>query len=266
MRLNLEKISKNETGKKIFFLHGFTGSGNDWRNVIEKLPPAFTGYAIDLLGHGKSPSPDDVNYYTAEALVEHIDETVSSITTDKFILVGYSMGGRAALCYAVKNSAKLAGLVLESSTAGIPEEKERVVRKLDDEKLAEFIDQKPIESFVDYWMNIDIFGTLRRFSNERLAQIRKEKMLNNKIGLANTLRGFSTGRMPVLFNEIIKIKCPSLLLTGQLDSKFNSINSEMIKYFKKGKHVVIKNSGHNIHLEELASYIKTLNDFLLKLR
>ena len=40
-------------------------------------------------------------------------------------LIGYSMGGRAALSYAVKYPEKLAGLILESTSAGIADEKLR---------------------------------------------------------------------------------------------------------------------------------------------
>ncbi len=56
--------------------------------------------------------------------------------------------------------------------------------------------------------------------------------------------------MPPLHDKLHLIKCKTLLVTGELDTKFTQINSELVKSFPSAKHVVIKNAGHNVHLEK----------------
>ncbi|MCB9249591.1 MAG: alpha/beta fold hydrolase [Ignavibacteriales bacterium] len=53
----------------IVFLHGFTGNLNDWKFLINKLPPEFTPVTIDLIGHGKSSSPDSLKYYSSKSQI-----------------------------------------------------------------------------------------------------------------------------------------------------------------------------------------------------
>jgi 2-succinyl-6-hydroxy-2,4-cyclohexadiene-1-carboxylate synthase len=80
--------------------------------------------------------------------------------------------------------------------------------------------------------------------------------------LKNSLLGFGTGKMPALFDDLKNITCKTLLITGELDTKFTDINSELVNLFPKAEHRIIKNAGHNTHLEETKTFIKTVNNFL----
>ena len=41
----------------VFLLHGFTGSSNDWNEIIPQSQQKVFLCCIDLIGHGKSDSP-----------------------------------------------------------------------------------------------------------------------------------------------------------------------------------------------------------------
>ena len=264
IQLNVETIINDElSGESVFFLHGFTECAKDWMPIASSLDKKFNYYLIDLIGHGKSDSPNENYYYYIESIVNQLKEIIISLSNRKIVLAGYSMGGRISLNFALNNPSLLRGLILESSTWGINEKHLRKDRILQDEKLAEFIDNNPIDKFIDYWMNIDLFNTQRRFSNEMLSQIKKRKLENNKTGLANTLRFSGTGIMKPLYNNIEDISVKTLLISGELDSKFTDINAEMVKLFTNAEHKIIKNAGHNTHLEEPHRFIEVINKFLL---
>jgi 2-succinyl-6-hydroxy-2,4-cyclohexadiene-1-carboxylate synthase len=263
IQLNIETIINNESsGNSAFFLHGFTGCAMDWAPVVSSLNKKYNYYLVDLVGHGKSDSPKESYYYFIDSIVSQLKELILSLSNSKIVLAGYSMGGRMALNFAMQNASLLKGLILESTTWGISEENLRRERILQDEKLAEFVDNNPIDKFIDYWMNIDLFNTQRRFSNEMLSQIRGRKLENNKEGIANTLRYSGTGRMNPLYNSIKDIPLKTLLITGELDSKYTDINVEMVKLFTNANHKIIKNAGHNTHLEEPQKFIDEINKFL----
>jgi len=65
-------------------------------------------------------------------------------------------------------------------------------------------------------------------------------------------------------NKYIKnIPVKTLLISGELDAKYTDINIEMVNLFTNAEHTVIKNAGHNTHLEERKRFIDTINNFLL---
>lgn len=263
IKINVELFpSDKKNSPFIFFLHGFTGSSKDWEEIIPQLNPNYNYAALDLIGHGKSESPDNVELYKADSLVKQLDEVFKYFTKDKIILVGYSMGGRAALSYAAKNPENLLGLILESSSAGIADEKLRQERILADEKIIKMLEEKTIEEFIDFWMNQDLFATLKSVPQDKLLKAKADKIQNNKTGLINSLRGFGTGVMPPLYEKINSIKCKSLLITGELDKKFTQMNSELINLFPNAEHYVIKNAGHNTHIEKPEEFVELVNEFL----
>ena len=267
IKLNFENFSDFDSKKKtILFLHGFTGSANDWKDIAKVLDKRFNKIAVDLIGHGKTSSPNDINFYMIDSIIDQIEKIIQHLGLKEVILCGYSMGGRTALNFAVNKPNLLTGLILESTSAGIRNKNERDKRKYNDEELASYIENNPIKDFITRWLDQEIFGTLRRFSNEKIKIIKEEKMKNSRTGLANSLRGFGTGVMPYLGSELIKLKIPTILISGGLDDKFTQINKSLRKLFPSAKHMIISTSGHNTHLEEPKKFVRIINDFLKRFR
>lgn len=263
VKINIEHFNSfNRERDTVLLFHGFSGSLEDWCDISTSLDSHFNYTGVDLIGHGKSDSPTDVEKYKPDSLVSQIHDILDHLLINKVIILGYSMGGRAALFYAVTQPKKIKGLILESTTAGIENEKDRNERIKSDEKLAQYIEKHSIENFVELWMDKEIFNTQRRFSNEKLRSIKRKKILNSKTGLANSLRGFGTGRMPYLGDKLTILNFPVLLITGELDSKFSQINQELVKKFSSAHHQIILNAGHNVHLEEPNRFVEAMNQFI----
>lgn len=260
--LNAEVSRNIDSSAFILFLHGFTGSLKDWSEIIPQIDKRFNYVLMDFVGHGKSESPAGLNYYETDSIVEQINSVIKNLNLSSVIIIGYSMGGRAALNYAIKYPQKVKALLLESSTPGITGDNLRGQRVQNDENLSGFILNNSIEKFVDYWMNIDLFRSQKNLSTEKLKTVRENKLQNNQTGLANSLKGFSTGKMPPLFDKLSEINARTLLISGQLDEKFTAINSSMTKKLKNSEHIIIKNAGHNTHLENPAEFVNTVNNFL----
>ncbi|HVO74877.1 MAG TPA: alpha/beta fold hydrolase, partial [Ignavibacteriaceae bacterium] len=62
----------------IFFLHGFTGSSEDWNQIIPGIDSRFACAVIDLIGHGRSDSPDGPAYYLADSIADQIYSCVNA--------------------------------------------------------------------------------------------------------------------------------------------------------------------------------------------
>jgi len=266
IKLNFEPFKELDSSKEIIlFLHGFMGCTDDWLPIFEQLPAKYNYVALDIVGHGKSDPPSSSIHYTLDSIISQIKFVKDHLTKDKIILLGYSMGGRVALNYAVTYPDDLKGLILESSSAGIKNEEDRQKRYEEDLKLVEFIETHSLEEFVEIWQDKEIFNTQRRFSNDKLKKIKKKKSAGSKIGYTNSLKGFSTGIMPPVHDRLKKITTKVLLITGDLDTKFTGINARLAKRFNKAKHKVVRNSGHNTHLEESKRFIEIVLNYLNQL-
>ncbi|MCB0744355.1 MAG: 2-succinyl-6-hydroxy-2,4-cyclohexadiene-1-carboxylate synthase, partial [Ignavibacteriae bacterium] len=251
----------------IVFLHGFTGNLNDWKFLINKLPPEFTLVIIDLIGHGKSSSPDSLKYYSSKSQIIFLNKIFEKLNLTNIILVGYSMGGRLTLDFTFAFPENVQAIVLESSSFGLTTKIEKEERIINDRKIAELISKSSIEDFITYWINIPLFNSLKSLSKKKYEKNIKEKIKsNNSIGLKNSLIGFSTGKMKNYFRLANKINQKALLITGELDNKFTNIAEKANNILPNTNFVKVKNAGHNVHLEKPQEFLKLLNTFLLKIR
>lgn len=244
----------------IIFLHGFTGQSSDWHFIFDKLNNKYLPIAIDLIGHGKSSSPDNPDYYSTDAITRQINRIIRSLGLKKIILVGYSMGGRAALSYCCKYNPDIRAAILESSTPGIRNFEQKKERVEFDFLLSERIKTEGVDKFLDYWFSIPLFESLKDIDN--LENVKNQRKQNSVIGLSNMLAGFSTGLMPDYWDRLRNINFPVLLISGELDEKYTMINSEMSKLIPESEHIIVKNCGHNVHLENPELFIKFVDQFL----
>ncbi|MEH7224197.1 2-succinyl-6-hydroxy-2,4-cyclohexadiene-1-carboxylate synthase [Bacillus sp. JJ1566] len=249
-------------GVPIVFLHGFTGNLTTWNQTLEILKQHFQCVLIDIIGHGESDCPDDFARYQIEKIAHDIMHILDVLEVTKTHICGYSMGGRLALASAILYPTRVDSLILESSSPGLKTEEERVARRKSDEQLANRIEQAGIARFIDFWENIPLFSSQKSLSKEKQLEIRRQRLENNPIGLANSLRGMGTGAQPSYWDRLNELIFPTLLLCGELDQKFCQIAEEMSSSIQKAKVEKIVDAGHAIHVEQPHFFGKIISEFV----
>jgi len=245
----------------ILFLHGFTGSAEDWSFITNKLNDTFFPIAIDLPGHGKTETNNTITSYSTNSHIKIVESVFSHFNISKAIIVGYSMGGRTALSFAVKNPKKVVALILESSTAGIENKVERDSRIKIDSEIADNILIDGIDTFVQYWLDLPFFKSLKSLSKKEHSHLVEQKRKNSTTGLANSLKGFSTGKMPSLWCKLNKLSFPTLLIAGRFDRKYVRINEAINQAIQNSELSIVENCGHNTHLENPKEFTILVNSF-----
>lgn len=246
----------------IVFLHGFTGSTSTWRDAMNSLKDDYSVYAVDLTGHGKTSIPIEPARYAMSEQVADLDCLFDQLQLSRFILVGYSMGGRLAIGYTASHPEKIEALLLESSSPGLQKEEERIARRASDASLAERIIKNGIETFVNNWENIPLFTSQKMLSVDKRQVIREERMSQAPAGLANSLRGFGTGSQPSYWEVLSELQMPVLLMTGELDSKFVGIAREMKKDLPNASQIIVPEAGHAIHVEKPELFVTIVKEYL----
>lgn len=241
-------------------VHGFTGSSDSWgERIIDGLSGAgLPPVLVDLPGHGREATRDDAPPPTLDVSLQAIADA-GDWPTD---LVGYSMGARVALHFAVTHPGRLRRLVLESGSPGLADASERAARRRTDEALAARIVEEGIERFVAHWEAQPMFETQRRLSPEARARHREIRTRNEPRSLAAALTALGTGQLPSLWDDLAGIATPTLLLVGSLDRRFVGIAERMAATIPDACLVVVPDAGHTVHLERPAAWLEAVTDFL----
>jgi 2-succinyl-6-hydroxy-2,4-cyclohexadiene-1-carboxylate synthase len=234
---------------QIVALHGFTGQGADFEPLRPFLPPGTSLAAPDLPGHGSKSLLKDL---TAYSLPAHLAAISEAATAPQVTLLGYSMGGRLALHWAIAHPERVRRLILVGASPGLATPEERAERRLGDATLAEFIRTRGLEAFFKYWHNQTFFQPMLRLPKEQLDPILARRAQNNPEGLALSLENVGTGTLPSLWHRLKELRVPVDLVSGEHDVKFTRLAREMGAHLPKARHSLIEGAGHAVHLEKPA--------------
>lgn len=249
-------------GEPLLLVHGFTGSVEAWgEESLKGLAQGFQVVAVDLLGHGASDTSEDPERFGTDEMLRDLCQVLDAAAIDEARWLGYSMGGRIALAGAIRKPSRVSALILESASPGLMSEKERQARRRADEALAEGILRGGMEAFVDHWMGLPLFATQGKLP-PRVQEANRERRLKNKPqALAACLRGNGTGVQPSFWDELERIRVPTLLLAGEEDRKFTDIARRMSEMIPRAELRLIPRSGHSIHLENPFAWLAAVRTF-----
>lgn len=252
-------VEMHGSGEPLLLLHGFSGSGANWAGQVEAFAPHFTVITVDLPGHGHTASPSDSTRYAVEHAAADVVTILDALGFPSVHLLGYSMGGRLALYTALTYPERIKRLILESASPGLKTAAEREARIASDEALVQRIETQGIPAFAAYWTNLPLFATQ---SLELRQRLHDQRLHNNPQGLANSLRGMGTGAQPSLWGRLGQLSIPTLLLCGELDTKFAAINAEMHALAPASTLVTVPGAGHTIHAEQSSIFQAEVLRFL----
>ncbi|MBC1404094.1 2-succinyl-6-hydroxy-2,4-cyclohexadiene-1-carboxylate synthase [Listeria welshimeri] len=257
-------VTNTVNGEKpvLLMLHGFTSSNKTFQESITHLEEHFSIVAPDLLGHGKTDSPDEIARYSIERIVDDLVTILQELKIMQCFVLGYSMGGRVATAFASAHPEMVRGLILVSSSPGLAQKDLQESRVQADNRLADMLESEGIRSFVDYWEKLALFASQEVLSDELKKRIRLERLAQNPNGLAMSLRGMGTGKQPSYWNHLTDFTFPVLLMTGSLDEKFEKIAQEMQQLIPSSTHVTVQNAGHAVYLEQPNIFLSQLTNWL----
>lgn len=246
----------------VLVLHGFTGSAESMASVALGLADFARVARLELVGHGESDAPDEVAAYAMEACAAQIVDAASALGFERPHLIGYSMGGRAALAAALARPERFASLVLVGATAGIADPGQRSERIAADRALADSIERDGLERFVDAWMAQPLFKSQARLGAEALETARRQRLANRPRGLANSLRGMGAGAQVPLQDRLARFEGPVLLVVGEEDAKFRAIATGLAGALPRARIELLPDAGHAAHLEAPECFARAVRAFL----
>jgi 2-succinyl-6-hydroxy-2,4-cyclohexadiene-1-carboxylate synthase len=242
-------------------LHGFSGSSADWAEVLPRIRgTGRAAVAVDLAGHGKSQTPADPSRYTMPETVRDLDAIAAKLGIAQADWIGYSMGGRVALHFALAFPGRVRSLVLESASTGIEDPDARARRRQADDALAERIEERGIEWFADYWGTLPLFETQWELPPATLTALRARRLANSTAGLAHSLRGMGQGAHGYLGGRLPELRCATLFLAGERDPKYAEVARRDSSMVPGALCVIVPGAGHTVHLEAPEVFAEAVTD------
>jgi 2-succinyl-6-hydroxy-2,4-cyclohexadiene-1-carboxylate synthase len=225
---------------EIVLLHGFGGTRRAWDGVAERLDPErYRPLALDLPGHGDlATDPGPISFATCV-------QSVLARAPERFVLCGYSLGGRVAMHVALAAPARVSRLVLVAASPGIEDPRERAARRAADRLLADDLERLPFEDFIERWRSQPLFA---QDPPEVGALARADQRRNDPHALARVLRGLSAGEMEPLWGRLVELEMPVTFLAGARDAKFAALGGRLVELVPDATAIELS-GGHGLPLE-----------------
>jgi 2-succinyl-6-hydroxy-2,4-cyclohexadiene-1-carboxylate synthase len=243
---------KNEKNLNLIFLHGTLQRATVWNSIISSLKH----HSPDLSFTTTCPDLYQDNPESLDAWLDQINQAVNP--SMKNILIGYSLGGRFALSLYQKDPSRYAGLVLVCTDPGLEDDSKREALLKNDEKWAERFLTWDWNTLMEEWSKLPVFANIPNpvppdendFSRESLARL---WLLSSK------------ARNKSLWNVLPELACPTLLVTGSLDTKFDETGKRMHQQNQKMiSHICFEQVGHRVPWEEPKKFTSELAAFMLQ--
>ena len=246
----------------LLMLHGFTGSSETWAPLRDALGNDFATLAVDLPGHGASGAPGDPDRYALGRLAGDLARVLDAFGVERATVLGYSLGARAALRFALDHPALVVALVLESVSPGIVDPAERAARHASDAVLADAIEREGVAAFVDLWEQWPLFASQAALPQATRDRLRAQRLANRPRGLANSLRGAGAGAEAPVVEQLPTVGAPTLLIAGALDAKYVALGRLMERSMPQARLSVVEAAGHAVHLEQPEAFAALVTEFL----
>ncbi len=259
MSLHTTVLGDEQSGSTVAFCHGLFGQGKNWTQVAKALSPDHRVLLLDMPNHGRSSWTVQFDYVE---MADAVAEELRARSDRPVALVGHSMGGKIAMCLALRHAELVERLVVvDVAPVAYPSGREFVgyvetMRALDlstlerrdqaDDALAPAVPNPVVRSFLlqnlrrtdDGWhwqVNLDLLGA----------------SMDGLTGWPGDALGDATYDGHVLW-------------VGGADSDYidDAHSPEMDRRFPRNRRVLIKGAGHWVHSEQPAIFLEVLRRFL----
>jgi pimeloyl-ACP methyl ester carboxylesterase len=235
------------SGNTVLLLHGWGTDSRSLRPILEYLKESVNvrAYALDFPGFGFSDLPKAA--WEVSDFVSLVLDFLDRLHLDKVDIVAHSFGGRVAIKLAAEYPQRVTKLVLVDS-GGIRPDRTAI-----------------------YHLKVYLFKTIKVFAKilpGSASKLVRAKILS-KMGSTDYQ---NAGEMQQTFVKIVNedlrhflpaVKCPTLLIWGELDAETPLRNAQVMKQMIPGAKLdVLEGVGHFCYLDNFPAFSAVLSSFI----
>jgi pimeloyl-ACP methyl ester carboxylesterase len=259
------------SGDRPFVLvHGFTGSRDDWADVLPALSELGPTVTLDQRGHGGSTNPGIPEAYSLEQLVLDLTDFLDAMGIERCDLLGHSMGGMVCLRLTLANPERVASLVLMDTAPGPIGDANRQILELGS-KIAREQGMADLFTAMRTQMSQDPQRpAASRRAEKRMGPARYWERIRAKIEAMDP-EAFATLAQQLTDHQGVEdrlgeIRCPTTVLVGSEDIDFLAPSRRFEAGIRGATRVEIPDAGHSPQIENTDLWLAAIRDHLARAR
>lgn len=254
------------SGKPVMvFLHGWAGSARYWESTARAIADDFDCLLYDMRGFGRSPLPKEPpeSSYELETYARDLAELLESLNLSRVFLNAHSTGASIATLFLNLYPEKVEKAILTCS--GIFEYDEKSFTTF--HKFGGYV-----VKFRPSWLASIPFADrlfmarfLRRSlpTEVSLAFLKDFLMADEQAAIGTMVTAVSKRAAEEMPQEFARLSVPTLLVAGEFDQIIPAAMGEQAASLsKKVEFVIIPNTAHFPMLEDAATYLQRIREFL----
>jgi len=245
-------------GDCLVLIHGYTDNLNLWYNQV----PALSGHCklltYDVRGFGKTEVSGDA--YSIGLFAEDLRALLEALDIGSACVLGYSMGGRIALEFALRFPEMTAGLVLANSGIGETPSQETQERR---QMMVEVLQQGDMEVMAELMTEASFSPGLKERNPTAFEKYKSIKMQNDPseyLAIMQVVVGSIDS--PADFGSLA---CPTLVIAGDQDGFMSVSLGEAMRDAIPDAEMHVLPTGHAAAIEESEAFNRIVLGFVEKL-
>jgi 2-succinyl-6-hydroxy-2,4-cyclohexadiene-1-carboxylate synthase len=248
-------LAHSDSGPHLLLVHGICSSRAQWRPNLAGMAEFCTPVVVELLGHGRSATPDDPAEYRVEAYIARFEAIRESLGVERWAICGQSFGAGLTLGYALAHPERISAQVFTNSASALGLARPAVSA----ETLAAGIHAFEVRGRAALEAMAFYPKRTGRLSPEVEDELIGDADLISLAGMARTFGATVPGLS--VTDRLGEITTPTLLVNGVREKAFQPLRDAAAKALP-GLQVVDLEGGHPINLDRPAEFNAAVRAFL----
>jgi 2-succinyl-6-hydroxy-2,4-cyclohexadiene-1-carboxylate synthase len=241
----------------LLLMHGFLSSRAQWRANLDALACVSTPVTVELLGHGRSASPEDHGAYAVAAYVRRFEALRERLGAERWFICGQSFGAGLTIRYALEHPERVIGQVFTNSVSGLSpplggSQRERAVRAA----AFEAGGREALEALPFYPR------PSKRLAREVWEDLVADAELITPAAIARAM--MTTVPELSVAADLGRISVPTLLVNGTREAAFQPLR-DLASREIPGVKIVDVEGGHSINLDRPDAFNAAVAAFISRL-
>ncbi len=252
-------------GPCLVLIHGFSDNLTMWYNQVPAFAEHFKVLSCDVRGHGETETPE--GSYSMPLFAEDVRALLDELEIEKACLLGYSMGGRIALQFALQYPERTTGLVFANSGvmgADVQPSAEQIAEMEERRRqMMEMLETGDIEAIADAMAERSCSPGFRGRDPAAFQKYKDVKLRNDPRHYRGIMQAMAqSAASPPDLTQLI---CPALIIAGDQDAFMAVDVARSMERAIKDATLKILPTGHAAAIEAPGDFNQAVLDFMNRL-
>jgi len=263
MKIKANGISMNYeitgSGRWFTLIHGAGDNLEAWWNQVPVFSRHYQVLTYDVRGYGQTETPP--GEYSTDILVQDLGELLKGLGIEETYLLGYSMGGRIAVEFTLKNPAVVKALIIANSGVAPLERSQEEMKQMMEmrQQRMEIVEKQGLAPIMDESTAMVFSPGWPDENRDVVEQYKKIRLKNDPQAYLIAMRAMVWGMAPP---DVSSIKCPTLIIAGEKDGLMGAESGRASQQLIPGSQLKVMVTGHAAAIEKPEEFNSTVLEFL----